>query len=236
MDRAMSIGTSTMCKIGCGSGFWGDSPDGARQMVEAGVDFLVLDYLSEITMGLLAGAKRRDSSAGFVTDFIDYVIAPHARTISQKKIKIVANAGGVNPNSCCAAVARALEAAGVDLKVAVVSGDDLLIQTATLRAADIVLPNDLISFNAYLGARAIAEALDLGADIVITGRCVDSALALGPLVHKFGWPWTDYALLAQGSLTGHLLECGCQSVRIPPVTWQPYSNRCPVRLPCANRA
>lgn len=206
----MSISASAMCRIGCGSGFWGDSPDGARQMVEAGVDFLVLDYLAEITMGLLAGSRRRDSSVGFIPDFIDYVIVPHARAIAQKSIKVVANAGGMNPNGCRAAVARALEVAGVNLKIAVVTGDDLLAQIAPMRAAGIALPDDLISFNAYLGARGIADALDLGADIVITGRCVDSALVLGPLVHKFGWSWKNYDLLAQGSLAGHLLECGCQ--------------------------
>ena len=180
-------------------------------MVEAGVDFLVLDYLAEITMGLLAGARRRDASAGFVPDFIDYVIAPHARAIAQKQIKIVANAGGMNPDGCRVAVAQALEAAGVDLKIAVVTGDDLLVRHTSLRAAGVALPDNLISLNAYLGARGIAEALDLGADIVITGRCVDSALVLGPLVHKFQWSWTNYDLMAQGSLAGHLVECGCQA-------------------------
>jgi hypothetical protein len=207
----MSIDASGICRIGCGSGFWGDSPDGARQMVEAGVDFLVLDYLAEITMGLLAGARRRDASAGFVPDFIDYVIAPHARAIAQKQIKIVANAGGMNPDGCRVAVAQALEAAGVDLKIAVVTGDDLLVRHTSLRAAGVALPDNLVSLNAYLGARGIAEALDLGADIVITGRCVDSALVLGPLVHKFQWSWTNYDLMAQGSLAGHLVECGCQA-------------------------
>ncbi len=180
-------------------------------MVEAGVDFLVLDYLAEITMGLLAGLRRRDSAAGFVPDFIDYVIAPHARAIALKQIKIVANAGGMNLNGCRTAATRALEAVGVDLKIAVVTGDDLLARLVSLRAAGVSLPDDLISLNAYLGARGIAEALDRGADIVITGRCVDSALVLGPLVHKFEWSWTNYDLLAQGSMAGHLVECGCQA-------------------------
>lgn len=205
MDRALTMARRVL-RIGCGSGFWGDSPDGARQLVEAGVDVMVFDYLAEITMALLAQARVRDPAAGYVPDFVDYVIAPHAGAIAASGMKVIANAGGVNPEACKAAVEAALAAAGVSLQVAVVTGDDLLDQ-----AADLVGRQDLVSLNAYLGARPIAEALAAGADIVITGRCVDSALVLGPLVHAFDWGWEDFDRLAQGSLAGHILECGCQA-------------------------
>ena len=198
-------------RIGCGSGFWGDSPEGAHQLVEAGVDVLVFDYLAEITMALLAQTRTRDPEAGFVPDFIDYVIRPHAKAIAAQNIKIVANAGGMNPLGCKLAVEKALAAAGVERRVAVVTGDDLLAQADALRADGVDLPPNLVSLNAYLGARPIAAALAAGADIVITGRCVDSALVLGPLVHAFGWDWNDYDRLAQGSLAGHIVECGCQA-------------------------
>jgi hypothetical protein len=203
--------TAATLRIGCGSGFWGDSPEGARQLVEAGVDVLVFDYLAEITMALLAQARTRDPEAGFVPDFIDYVIRPHAKAITAQNIKLVANAGGVNPLGCKAAVEKALAAAGVERTVAVVTGDDLLAEADALRAAGCDLPPHLVSLNAYLGARPIAAALAAGADIVITGRCVDSALVLGPLVHAFGWDWSDYDRLSQGSLAGHIVECGCQA-------------------------
>jgi hypothetical protein len=199
---------SGICRIGCGSGFWGDSPEGARQLVAEGVDFLVFDYLAETTMAILAGNRRRDAKAGFVPDFVEYVFVPHARAIEEKKIRIVSNAGGMNVEGCREAVEKALKAAGVSLKIATVTGDDLMPQAE--RYASLGLPEKLMSLNAYLGAAEIAHALDAGADIVITGRCVDSALVLGPLVHTFGWSWNDHDRLSQGSLAGHLLECGSQ--------------------------
>jgi hypothetical protein len=207
-----------LLRIGCGSGFWGDSADGARQLVDAGVEVMVFDYLAEITMALLAQARLRNPEAGFVPDFIDYVIAPHAARIAAQGIKVVANAGGVNPQACKAAVEAALAAAGVNLAVAVVSGDDLLDQAEALGARP-----GLVSLNAYLGARPIAEALAAGADIVITGRCVDSALALGPLVHAFGWDWSDFDRLSLGSLAGHIIECGCQATGGIVTDWREVS-------------
>jgi hypothetical protein len=204
-------------RIGCASAFWGDSSAGAEQLVRRGdIDFLVFDYLAEITMSLLARARARKPELGYVPDFVE-AIAPLLREIKEKRIRLVSNAGGINPLAAAAALRRKAEEAGVALNVAVVTGDDLSDRAQDVRAADItemfsgaVLPEKLTTMNAYLGAQPIALALDRGADVVITGRCVDSAVVLGPLVHAFGWSWADYDKLAQGSLAGHLLECAAQ--------------------------
>jgi Acyclic terpene utilisation family protein AtuA len=204
-------------RIGCASAFWGDSNAGAEQLVRRGdIDFLVFDYLAEITMSLLARARARKPELGYVPDFVD-AIAPLLREIKDKRIRLVSNAGGINPHAAAAALKRKAGEAGVALEIAVVTGDDLSDRADEIRAAGVTemfsgaaLPEKLTTMNAYLGAQPIALALDRGADVVITGRCVDSAVVLGPLVHAFGWPWTDYDKLAQGSLAGHLLECAAQ--------------------------
>jgi hypothetical protein len=206
-------------RIGGGSGFWGDTALGAAQLVERGnIDVLVLDYLAEITMSILARMRARRPDAGYATDFVDGVIAPLASQLAANKIKVVANAGGVNPVACRQAVERVLAAKGLSLNVAIVTGDDVTAQLAELRAAGTPdletgrpLPERWLTANAYLGAFPIAVALDRGADIVITGRCVDSALALGPLIARFGWKPQDLDRLAQGSLAGHIIECGVQA-------------------------
>ena len=204
-------------RIGSCSGFWGDSTDGARQLVASGqIDYLVGDYLAEITMSLLARAKMKDPALGYTPDFVD-AVAPLLPQIAAQGIKVVVNAGGLNPEGCRAALAKAADAAGVALRIAVVEGDDLMPQQDAIRArapkemaSGAALPARLASMNAYLGARPIAAALGAGAQVVITGRCVDSALTLGPLMHEFGWRDTDYDLLSAGSLAGHLIECGAQ--------------------------
>lgn len=205
-------------RIGGGGGFWGDSPDGARQMVEGGaVDYLVLDYLAEITMSILARLKQKSADAGYAPDFVTRVMAPLAPLIAARSVKVVTNAGGMNVAACRDALAAVFAAAGVDLKIAVVTGDDLTALAGDLAAtgtremfSGATMPARLTSINAYLGAAGIARALDAGADVVITGRVVDSALVLGPLMHEFGWGTGDHDLLSAGSLAGHLLECGPQ--------------------------
>ncbi len=207
-------------RIGAGAGFWGDSPEGPAQLVRRGdIDYLILDYLAEITMSILARAKARNPKLGYATDFATQVVGPLAAEIAERGIKIVANAGGCNPLDCCAAIERELAARNVKLRVAAVLGDDVAPLLPALAAEGRVrematgepLPPQVLTANAYLGAFPIARALALGADIVVTGRCADSALALGPLVHEFGWRATDWDLLAAGSLAGHVIECGCQA-------------------------
>ncbi|MDY6816396.1 MAG: acyclic terpene utilization AtuA family protein [Pseudomonadota bacterium] len=206
-------------KIGGASGYWGDSALGPKQLIShGGVDYLILDYLAEITMSILAKARSRDPEAGYATDFIDRVMKPWVRDIANKRIKVIANAGGVNLEACRRALEAVAEKAGVALKIGTVEGDNLLDRADELRNKDLremetgaPMPDKVMSVNAYLGAFPIAAALDAGADIVVTGRCVDSALALGPLIHEFGWQPEDYDRLAAGGLVGHLIECGAQT-------------------------
>ncbi|MCA0245473.1 MAG: DUF1446 domain-containing protein [Proteobacteria bacterium] len=205
-------------RVGCHSGFWGDTETAAVQLVRHGnVDYLVSDYLAEVTMSIMAAQKLRNPQAGYATDFVTAVMAPLAREIAEKKIKVVTNAGGVNPQACRDAVLKACEAAGVKLKVAIVTGDDILPRVEEFRAAGVremdtgaELPAKIVSMNAYLGGFPIARALDEGADVVITGRCVDSAVTLGALIHAFGWGMDDHDRLAAGTLCGHIIECGAQ--------------------------
>ena len=220
--------TDKIVRIGCASGFWGDSAMAAPQLVRrAGIDYLVFDYLAEVTMSIMARAKAREAGGGYASDFVAVVMAEIVRDIAAKGIKVVSNAGGVNPLACRDALAAVARAAGVELAIAVVLGDDLLGRAEGLRARGVVemttgatLPPALLSANAYLGARPIAAALAAGADVVLTGRCVDSALALGPLIHEFGWPADDFDRLAAGSLAGHLIECGAQATGGLFTDWQ----------------
>ena len=208
---------SRVLRIGCASGFWGDSEFGAAQLVSSGqIDYLVFDFLAEITMSLLARARAKSSDAGYAPDFVR-IMADLAPEIQRQGIRVVANAGGVNPGACAEALRIRLESLGISMRIAVVDGDDLSDQIDRLRSEGLremftgeALPEKLLSANAYLGAQPIAAALSRGADIVITGRVVDSAVTLGPLVHEFGWSWTDWDKLACGSLAGHVIECGTQ--------------------------
>ncbi|MRV72325.1 acyclic terpene utilization AtuA family protein [Duganella sp. FT92W] len=200
-------------RIGGASGFWGDSMAGPVQLVQSGaVDFLVFDYLAELTMGLLAKARSKDAGAGYATDFVTVAMRAVLRPALAQGIRIIANAGGVNPHACARALQALARELGVTVTVAVVDGDDVQAQLPVLREQGTVLPAQVASANAYLGALPIKAALDVGAQVVITGRCVDSAVTLGPLLHVFGWSMDDYDLLAAGSLAGHLIECGCQGV------------------------
>jgi hypothetical protein len=190
------------------------------QFLEQGdLDYIVFDYLAEITMSILARAKSANPELGYATDFVSAVVKPYAAAISASGAKLISNAGGLNPEACAAAIRAVAEEAGVELRVAVVVGDDLMsslresvpADAKEMFSGDRLPPREAIaSANAYLGAFPIAQALATDADIILTGRCVDSAVTLGACIHAFGWTPKDLDLLAAGSLVGHLLECGPQ--------------------------
>ena len=201
---------------------------GAPQLVNSGlIDYLVFDYLAETTMAILAAARARKPEMGYATDFVDVAMKTVLPEVMRRGIKVVANAGGINPKACAAALRALAESQGLQPRIAVVEGDDvssLMSQLRSLKSKDMFtgdpLPENVLSASAYLGALPVARALYAGADIVITGRCVDSATTLGPLIHEFGWSPVDYDRLAGGSLAGHIIECGCQATGGLHTDWQ----------------
>jgi len=213
-----SVDGKKVVRIGGATASFSDTALSVPQLLEKGrLDYLIFDYLAEGSMGIFGRMQAADPSAGFGTDFLTVHVGPYLGEIADKGIKVVANAGGVNPAGLAAALERMIAEAGLDLKVAWVGGDDLRPSIAELKAAGhrdmftgAPFPDAVISANAYLGAFPIAAALAKGADIVVTGRVVDSAVVLGPLIHEFGWRADDLDLLAAGTLAGHLLECGAQ--------------------------
>lgn len=205
-------------RIGGASAFMVDSITAAAQLLTADPvpDYLIFDFMAEGTIGMMA-RSRQAGQGGYANDIITFHIGPNLPQIVASKVKIIANAGGMNPKGCAEAIEAMLKERGVTLKVGYVEGDDILAREADLRAAGTcemfsgeVFPEKVDSINVYLGAFPIAQALAEGADIVITGRCADSALALGPLIHEFDWGMEDWDMLAAGTLVGHLIECGCQ--------------------------
>ena len=204
-------------RIGCASAFWGDTSSAAYQLINKGnLNYLVFDFLAEVTMSILARAKMKNPDMGYTPDFINQ-IAPHLTEIKKKNIKVISNAGGINLEACRDALKIEAEKLNIDLKIILVRGDNIIdrkqeLQNMNIRDIDNgeTLPDEILSMNGYLGATPIQEALANGADIVITGRCVDTALVLGPLMHEFNWGAKDYNLLAAGSLAGHIIECGAQ--------------------------
>ncbi|MEY3674697.1 MAG: hypothetical protein RJB47_1405 [Pseudomonadota bacterium] len=215
-------------RIGGASGFWGDSSVGAPQLVQSGlIDFLVFDYLAETTMAILAAARAKQPEMGYATDFVDIAMKSVLPEVMKRGIKVVANAGGINPEACAKALQALAASQGLQPRIAVVLGDDISSLLPSLREQGCTdmfssepLPEKVLSANAYLGAWPIAQALNAGADIVITGRCVDSATTLGPLIHAFGWKEHDLHQLAGGSLAGHIIECGCQATGGLHTDWQ----------------
>jgi hypothetical protein len=223
MERPMNrMGSSErIVRIGGASGFWGDSSVGAPQLVASGqIHYLVFDYLAELTMSILAGARLKKPALGYATDFVSVAMKAVLEDVVKQGIRVVSNAGGVNPQGCADALAALAAEQGIALKIAVVSGDDVSPRLPQLRQSHppvrelqsgAAMPEHVLTANAYLGARPIQAALDAGAQVVITGRCVDSAVTLGVLMHEFEWQPGEHDLLAAGSLAGHIIECGCQA-------------------------
>lgn len=206
-------------RVGCASAFYGDSQLSARQLVDKGnIDYLVFDYLAEVTMAILARAKSKNENLGYAVDFVSVAMKDVLADCAKKGIRVVANAGGVNVPGCILALEKLCKEQGLNLKIAGVYGDDISLQREQLSAEyDLretqtgeVLPSKLASMNCYLGGKPVAEALAAGADVVVTGRVVDSAVVIGPLLYEFGWADSDYDKLSQAALAGHVIECGAQ--------------------------
>lgn len=222
-------GQDRIVRIGGASGALNDSVIAVPGLLTVpGLDYLMFDYLGEGAMGIFARMKQADPASGFLPDFVDLHIGPHLAAIKAKGIKVIANAGGLNPEGLAELIRKRAREKGLELKVAAVTGDDvapLLPQFREEGLADMFdgspLPESGIdSAHVYLGAFPIAAALAAGAEVVITGRVVDSALVLGPLIHEFGWGPDDLDLLAAGTLAGHLLECGAQATGGTFTDWQ----------------
>ena len=209
-----------LVRVASGQGFWGDSLEAPRQQVEGGqIDYLMLDYLAEVTMSILQKQKERDPAMGYARDFVGAIESVLAG-ITERGVKVIANAGGVNPPACAAAIRNLTKSD--NLRIAVVTGDDLLGRLDELIESGHPLANmetgaplasirdHVLSANAYIGSVPIVEGLDRGANVVITGRSTDTALTMAPLRYEFGWGETDWDRLAAGIIAGHVIECGAQ--------------------------
>ena len=208
-------------KIGGATGFWGETDMAMSQFLrEANLDYIVFDYLAEITMSIMARARASDPKLGYATDFVSAIVKPNLARIASSGVRLISNAGGVNPKACGEALRAVISEAGLNLKVVVITGDDLvtdLDRLESMNASEMFSgepfpqKEKIASANAYIGAFPIAAALAKGADIVITGRCVDSAVTLGACIYEFGWSADELDQLAAGSAVGHLIECGPQA-------------------------
>lgn len=210
--------TDRIIRIGGASGAFVDSAIAVPQLLSApALDYLIFDYLAEGSMAIFARMMAANPKSGFMNEFLSVHIGPHLASLKARGIKVIANAGGLNPEGLAAAIEAKAAELNIPLKVAAVSGDDLrasiddiVREGVTDMFSGAPFPKNIVSINAYFGAFPIADALAKGADIVVTGRVVDSALILGPLIHEFGWGPKDYDKLAAGTVAGHLLECGAQ--------------------------
>jgi hypothetical protein len=210
-------------RIANGQGYWGDWLEGPRIQVEKGpIDYLVMDYLAEVTMSIMQKQKTKNPELGYARDFIQMIDGLLPKIVD-KGIKVITNAGGVNPQACQQALIEVAKKHGYnDLKVGIVAGDDILNDIDRLVADGHPLKNmengqdlaeikdRIYSANVYLGAKPIVEALDQGAQIIVTGRCTDTSITLAPMVHEFGWSFAEVDKIATGIVAGHILECGAQ--------------------------
>jgi hypothetical protein len=240
----------TRVRIGNGCGFWGDNLDAPIRLARDGrLDYLTLEYLAELTMSILALQRQRDPAAGYAHDFLDVLkrLTPILR--DQPGLKVVTNAGGMNPTSCGTKAKAILADAGLgDRRVAVVTGDDLLPRLDELLAVGHPLTNldtgeplaavrdRVVSANAYLGARPIAGALGLGTHVVVTGRVADASLTVGPAVFEHRWAWDDLDRLCAATAAGHLIECGAQATGGLWTNWTAVPDLADVGYPVADVA
>jgi len=229
-----------MIRIANGQGFWGDWLEAPVRLVEQGpIDYLALDYLAEVTMSILQKQRQADANLGYARDFPP-LIARIAKHIRERHVRVIANAGGVNPLACAREVVRVAPG----LKVAVVLGDDVLdrIDEFLAKGYDLhdmdtgrpleEIRDRILSANAYIGAFPLAEALATGADVVVAGRSTDTALTLAPMVHRFGWRADEYDKLAAGTIAGHIVECGAQVTGGNcQVDWQTIPNMADIGYP-----
>jgi hypothetical protein len=234
-------------RVGNGCGFWGDNLDAPILLAQGGrLDYLTLEYLAELTMSILAHQKQRDPQAGYATDFLDVLERLGPILKAQPGLKVITNAGGMNPSACAMKARALLDRAGLgERRIGVVSGDDLMPRLDALLAEGHPLTNldtgeplstvrpRLVSANAYLGARPIVEALRQGASIVITGRVADASLTLAPAVHELGWKWDDWDRLCAGTVAGHLIECGAQATGGLWINWEEAPDLANVGYPIA---
>ena len=210
-------------RVGNGQGFWGDNADAPYELLTGGpIDYVGMDYLAEVTLSIMMRQKLRDPATGYATDFIDFM-ARALPEIKARGVRVLSNAGGLNPHACRRRIFELARERGIHVKVGVVEGDDLYERLPGLVAEGHELANmdtgepiaghldRLTSANAYLGARPVCAALAQGADVVLCGRVTDTALALAPLAHEYGWGEADWDRLAAGTIAGHIIECGAQS-------------------------
>lgn len=210
-------------RIGNSGGFWGDDLSAFKRQLEKGnLDYLTMDFLAEITMSILRKQQMRSPELGYVTDFVDQVIE-NAALIKEKGVKIISNAGGMNPLGCASKIVSELKKQNISFKIAIIEGDNILDQLDDIFASDVSLKNmetgedfQLIqskvqSANAYLGLPPLVQALKAGAEIVIAGRVTDTSITMAPMVYEFDWELNDWDKLASGLVAGHIIECGAQS-------------------------
>jgi hypothetical protein len=200
---------TNVLKIANAQAFWGDSSDAPAALVtqQPDLDWLTLDYLAEVSMSILARQRQRDPSLGYAGDFLDVIRSLAPTWKAARKLRLIANAGGLNPLGCAEACVQALrESRCTGMKIGVVSGDDVLDRIRSQSDA----PKQLVTANAYLGAAPIVEAIRQGADVIITGRVADPSLAVAPCIAHFGWREQDHDRLAGATVAGHLIECGTQ--------------------------
>jgi len=234
---------SNIIRIGNGQGFWGDSIDAPVRLAKDGpLDYLTLDYLAEVTLSIMQRQKLKNPNTGYARDFLDLVerILPE---ISDKGVKVITNAGGVNPQSCRSELIQLAKSSGKEIKIGVIQGDDIFPTLAELRKEGVSFENmdtgadfdtimdKVYSANVYINSSTISDALDKGSQIVLAGRVSDPGLALGPCIYEFGWKDQDYDLLAAGTLAGHITECGAQCTGGNYSRWQDVPNLANVGYP-----